>query len=233
MTTPIVAYYRVSTDGQRRSGLGLEAQQHAVREYARRVGQPILAEFTEVESGRRPDRPELAKAVARGRLTGASLVVAKLDRLTRDVRLLLSLVDSGVRIVFLDLPVSGDPIVGRLVLTILAAIAEFEARRIGQRIREAFAARRARGLKMRAPAWITDAHRRANQPRAVRANRRLAAAFRSSMRPIAGEYRAAGRTLAGVAAAMNDAGYRTRRGKMWTVATVDALLRVVDEWEGC
>jgi len=97
----LVAYYRVSTDRQGKSGLGLDAQRAAVAEYARRSGEPVAAEYTEVESGRRCDRPQLAAALSRAREGGETLVVAKLDRLARDVRLVLELADSGVRLHFL------------------------------------------------------------------------------------------------------------------------------------
>jgi DNA invertase Pin-like site-specific DNA recombinase len=116
----LIAYYRVSTDRHGKSRLGLEAQQYAVEAFAKRTGQKITASFTEIESGRRRDHPKLAEALATWRTHGLTLVVAKLDRLARDVSLILSLVDSGVRIVFLDPPdLSADPIVGRLVLTVL------------------------------------------------------------------------------------------------------------------
>ena len=91
----IVAYYRVSTQQQGQSGLGLEAQQETVHQHAGRAGEQIIAEFTEVESGRNCRRPQLHAALARARLCGATLIVAKLDRLARDARFLLSLFDAG------------------------------------------------------------------------------------------------------------------------------------------
>lgn len=162
----IIAYYRVSTQRQGRSGLGLEAQQQIVREHACRSGQEIAAEFVEIESGRKCDRPQLALAMTRARRSGATLVVAKLDRLARDARFLLGIVDGGVGVHFCDLPnlSTGDPITGRLVLTVMAAMAEFEARRIGQRIKEAAAAKRARGERIdysRSKLNLTPEHRAA------------------------------------------------------------------------
>lgn len=223
----LIPYYRVSTARQGRSGLGLEAQRAAVEEHARRLGLPLGEAFTEVESGRRPDRPVLASAVAHARAVGGVLAVAKLDRLARDARLILGLVDSGARVVLLDLPQTGDPITGRLVLTILAAIAEFEARRIGQRVREALAALKARNGGV--ATWHRDnlapEHRRAGSRAAREVHRRKAAEFRAAMRPIAAGLRAEGKTLAEAAEALNARGLTTRRGRAWTAATVDALLR--------
>lgn len=226
-----VAYYRVSTQKQGRSGLGLEAQQHAVAEYAKRLGQPITGEYTEVESGRCRDRPHLKAALAKCRAGGFTLVVAKLDRLARDVSLILSLVDSGVKIVFLDLPdLSTDPIVGRLVLTVLAAIAEFEARRIGQRLAEALARRKARGLPLgshdtKCPSFAKPAHRKKAAAAGAAAQRTAAGRFRDEVRPLALGLRSEGRTLAQVAAELNSRGVATPRGKLWTLANLEVFLK--------
>ena len=228
---PIVAYYRVSTQRQGVSGLGLDAQQHSVREYATRTGQAILAEYTEIESGRRCDRPKLAAALPHARYTGSVLVVAKLDRLARDARFLLGLCDSGVSLLFLDLPdLPADPITGRLILTVMAGIAEFESRRISQRIKEAFARKRARG-EMPPPmpsAWYrrSAAHYETMCRNAAIVHRQNAAAFRAEMRLIArGLQCDGGKSLRELADALNSRGYRTRRGKPWTLATVWELLR--------
>lgn len=228
-------YYRVSTQRQGRSGLGLEAQKVSVAEYVRRDSEAVLLDgITEIESGRRSDRPELARAVAIARASRATLVVAKLDRLARDAKFLLTLVDSGVPVAFGDLPnvATGDPITGRLILTVLAAIAEFEARRIAQRIKEAAAIRRARGDKMgsRDPRCqhMTNAHRLAGSAAAHTANRRLAAEYRSSMRTI---MRSLGKLPAcKIAEELNAKGYTTRRGKPWSKGTVSLVLRLLP-WE--
>ena len=120
----LVAYYRVSTQRQKRSGLGLEAQQAAVGSYSRESGGTILAEYSEAESGRKADRPELTKAIAHAKRGGATLVVAKLNRLSRNARFLLTLEDSVLPLVFCDLPGANELIVG-----IMAVIAEDECRR--------------------------------------------------------------------------------------------------------
>ncbi len=234
----LIAYYRVSSDRQGRSGLGLEAQRDIVEAYARRTGTTLAATYTEIESGRRCERPQLALAVAhvRAQAGRVRLIVAKLDRLSRDARFLLELVDSGIVVIFGDLPdLSASDIVGRLTLTVLAAIAEFEARRMSQRQKEACAVRRARGDLMggRDPRChkLTWEEIRKGSLASTAYHRRKAAAFRKVMRPIAKSIRAEGRTLKEVAADLNTLGYRTRKGKFWTMATVDLLIRVVSAWE--
>jgi Resolvase, N terminal domain len=121
-----VAYYRVSTAKQGRSGLGLEAQREAVARYLNGDGREIIAEFTEVESGKRRDRPELEKALAAARLHRCPLVVAKVDRLTRSVSFLSRLLEAGVDVRFADLPAIEGP-TGRFMLQQMAAVAELEA----------------------------------------------------------------------------------------------------------
>lgn len=142
-----VAYARVSTDRQGRSGLGLEAQEEAIRAYLKPSDRLLAPIYVEVESGRNNERPKLAEALARCRATGATLLVAKLDRLARNARFLLSVVegtgDAGV--VFLDLPSVPAGPVGKFLLTQMAAVAELEAGLIGQRTKAALAAAKARG----------------------------------------------------------------------------------------
>lgn len=227
----LIAYYRVSTDRQGRSGLGLEAQQNTVRAYAGQQKADVIAEYTEVESGRRCDRVQLAKAIDHARAARGMLVVAKLDRLARNAKFLLGLVESGVPIVFGDIPslAAGDPIVGKLTLTVLAAIAEFEAGRMGQRAREAAAVRKSRGLKSGWQATksgrnpLTGEHQLAGSRAARPINLAAAAAYRRGMLPIVREVQAS-RTLAQAAEEMNRLGYKTRRGRAWTVSGLNAFL---------
>src|SRR4051794_9273945 len=138
-----VAYYRVSTGKQGRSGLGLEAQKAAVKAFLDGKGWPPIAEFVEVESGRKADRPELARALEACRLYRATLVIAKLDRLSRDASFLLSLRDAGVEFVACDMPEAN-----RLTVGIMALMAEHEAEMVSKRPRDARAAATARGQRL-------------------------------------------------------------------------------------
>src|ERR1700687_5387768 len=139
-----VAYLRVSTARQGKSGLGLEAQREAVRQFVTsRAGRIIAPEFVEVESGKRNDRPELVKALKRCRLTGATLVVAKLDRLSRNAAFLMTLRDSDVEFIAADLPEANTMTVG-----VMAVVAQHEREAISQRTRAALAASKARGRKL-------------------------------------------------------------------------------------
>jgi DNA invertase Pin-like site-specific DNA recombinase len=148
-----VAYLRVSTDGQGRSGLGLEAQRQAVVAYVAQAGGEVVAEFQEVESGKRADRPQLAAALASCRIRQAVLVIAKLDRLARNARFLLSVVEGSgeAGVVFCDLPTVPAGPVGKFLVTQMAAVAELEAGLISQRTRAALAVAKARGVRLGNP----------------------------------------------------------------------------------
>src|SRR6476620_4507750 len=135
-----IAYQRVSTAQQGRSGLGLEAQRQGVADYLDGGAWTLVAEYTEVESGKRADRPELAKALAACRAHRAVLVIAKLDRLSRNAAFLLNLRDAGVEFVAADMPDAN-----RLTVGIMAMVAEDEADRISARTTAALAAAKARG----------------------------------------------------------------------------------------
>lgn len=141
-----VAYYRVSTAKQGASGLGLAAQRSAVAAYLREQGQ-VIAEFKEVESGRRSARPALEQALAAARLHRVPIVVAKVDRLTRSVAFLSRLLESGVDVRFADLPTIEGP-TGRFMLQQMAAVAELEAGLISARTKAALAAAKKRGTKL-------------------------------------------------------------------------------------
>src|SRR5579863_178516 len=142
-TMKIIAYYRVSTKRQGRSGLGLDGQRAAVEAFAKRNGGKIVASYTEVESGKRSDRPELAKALGHARLAKATLVVAKLDRLARNVAFLSALMEAGVDFVACD-----NEHANRLTIHILAAVAESEARAISDRTTAALKAAKKRGIAL-------------------------------------------------------------------------------------
>src|SRR5829696_5706350 len=146
-----VAYYRVSTKRQGASGLGLEAQRTAVANFLKGHTSTIAAEFTEVESGSRDDRPELARAIAACRLYGAKLVIAKLDRLSRNVHFLTGLERAGVRFVAADMPEANE-----LVVHIMAVVAQAERKMISARTKAALAAAKARGVKLGKPENLRD-----------------------------------------------------------------------------
>src|SRR5215469_13185323 len=146
-----ISYLRVSTDKQGRSGLGLEAQRTAVESYLNGGRWTLAAEYVEAESGKRSDRPKLGKALAHAKAIGATVVFAKLDRLTRNVDLLRSLVASDVDLVFCDLPHVPPGAMGRFLLTQMASVAELEAGLISERTKAALAAAKARGLKLGNP----------------------------------------------------------------------------------
>lgn len=171
-----VAYYRVSTDGQGRSGLGLEAQRATVERF---LGGRGVAdqEYIEIETGKGRNalakRPQLAAAIAKCRKTKAKLLVAKLDRLARDVRFFLELLDSGVHVAFADVPETQGPM-GRFILTTMAAVAELEAGMISERTKAALAAAKARGTKLGNPLIHADAKAFAEAREAVFRKRYLA-----------------------------------------------------------
>jgi DNA invertase Pin-like site-specific DNA recombinase len=143
---PLVAYYRVSTRQQKRSGLGLEAQRFAVGRYVESCSGKLIAELTEVESGRRNDRPVIKEALWHCRVYGARLVVARLDRLARNTALIAGLMESGIDFVAADMPLAN-----RFTLHIIAAVAEYEAHLISERTKAAFAVAKAQGRKFGSP----------------------------------------------------------------------------------
>lgn len=215
-----VAYYRVSTQRQGRSGLGLEAQRLAVADFINGNGSQIISEFTEVESGKRDDRPELARALAACRLHGAVLVIAKLDRLSRDAHFLLGLQKAGVRFRAVDLPEANEMVVG-----IMAVIAQDERRRISERTRAALHAARARGTQLGKPENLTASGRANGAKRGHEATRRRADDFAELVRPTIEEIRRSGTTsYNGIARVMNERGVPTARQRRWTATAVRNLL---------
>ena len=224
-SSKLVAYERVSTARQGRSGLGLEAQRKAIDDYVAGQGAALLGRFTEIESGRKVDRPELQKALELARLTGATLVIAKLDRLSRNAAFLLTLRDAGVRFVACDMPQANDLTVG-----IMALVAEQEREAISRRTKEALAAAKARGVKLGNPngaAALRRARRGAEALRAaVVAN---ADEFARCLADVLDEVRGAGHTsLREIAAELNRRGIRTRRGGQWQVSNARALSQRLD-----
>jgi DNA invertase Pin-like site-specific DNA recombinase len=220
-TGAFVAYYRVSTAKQGRSGLGLEAQREAVRTFLNGGDWRLLAEFTEVESGKRSDRAELAKALQACRVYGARLVIAKLDRLSRDAHFLLGLQKAGVPFVAADMPEANEMVVG-----IMAVVAQAERKMISARTKSALAAAKARGVKLggHRGATISDATRnRGNAARAAKA-RSFAADLSVAIETVRAE---TGATSAGaIAKELTGRGVPTRSGKtQWQAVQVQRILQ--------
>jgi DNA invertase Pin-like site-specific DNA recombinase len=213
-----IAYYRVSTAKQGKSGLGLEAQREAVRAFLNGGSWTLAGEFTEVESGKRNDRPELAKALQACRVYGARLVIAKLDRLSRDAHFLLGLEKAGVDFVAADMPMAN-----RLTVGIMAMVADEERRMISARTKAALAAAKARGTKLggnRGTVLSASARRKGRMTQSARAQAR---AF--DLAPILAAIRAEGITsMRGIAAALIQRGVPTARGNSkWTAMQVARL----------
>ena len=172
-----VSYYRVSTDKQGKSGLGLDAQKAAVADRLNGGRWQIVGEFIEVESGKRASRPQLDTAIAACKKHKAKLVVAKLDRLSRNVSFLLKLIESGVEVLFADLPELNGAM-GKFVLITMANVAELEAALISERTKAALKAAKARGVKLGrhgaevlAPKFKEEALQRAMELKPLRAGR--------------------------------------------------------------
>jgi len=223
-----IAYYRVSTDKQQRSGLGLDAQREAVRDYLNGGRWKLAGEFTERESGKRNDRPALAQALAMCRLQNATLVVAKLDRLARNARFLLTLVEeSGEKgVVFCDLPSIPEGPTGKFLLASMANVAELEAGLISQRTKAALQAAKARGqvLGCRNDNIAAYAKRGAKASATVRsANAKERA---GDILPVIEAIKAEGNTsLRQIAVALNERGFTTARGGEWSSVQVMRVLQ--------
>ena len=203
-----VAYYRVSTTRQGRSGLGLEAQHRAINDYLNGGRWTLSAEFTEIESGKRTDRPELTKAIGACRRHKATLVIAKLDRLSRDAHFLLGLQKAGVEFIAADMPTAN-----RLTVGIMALVAEEERRMIVKRTVEALAAAKARKVKLGSPHPERGA--KIGLPRARAARKRKADEFATSVLPVVKKLHKAGNSLRAIAKELTDTGIASPRGGSW------------------
>jgi DNA invertase Pin-like site-specific DNA recombinase len=210
-----VAYYRVSTDRQGDSGLGLDAQRKAVGDYLNGGKWVLAAKFTEVETGKRSDnRPELAAALAACRKLKAKLIVAKLDRLSRNVAFITALMSSGVEFVAADMPHAN-----KMTLQVLAVFAEHERDLISARTKQALAAARERGVKLGGPNIVQVAKLGAAT------NRANADRFAANTLPIIREIQASGvTTLRGIARALNARGVRSARGTPWSPVAVSNII---------
>jgi DNA invertase Pin-like site-specific DNA recombinase len=213
-----VSYLRVSTARQGRSGLGIEAQRQAVTDFLNGGNWQLVKEFVEVESGKHADRPQLAKAFQLCRLTGAKLVIAKLDRLSRDAHFLLGLEKAGVDFVAADMPQAN-----RLTIGIMAVMAEDERRRRSERTKAALAAAKRRGVKL-------GGDRGARLTAKARAAGRAAVQERVQNRaadimPTVKELQAAGcESLRAIATGLEERGIPAARGGKWSAVQVSRLL---------
>ena len=214
-----ITYYRVSTAKQGRSGLGLEAQRETVMRYLNGGSWEVLSEYTEIESGKKDDRPELTRAIRDCRLKSARLLVAKLDRLSRDLHFITSLQKAGVPFVIAEMPDATE-----LTVHIYAAMAEHERKIISQRTKAALQAAKDRGKKLGNPCLQrgeripgSGAPNNANQARIEKAD--------DFAQQIAGIIREmGGGSLREIAEGLNNFGYRTARGKEWQATSVKRVL---------
>ncbi|MGO9930446.1 MAG: recombinase family protein [Steroidobacteraceae bacterium] len=209
-----VAYYRVSTDRQGRSGLGLEAQKAAVEAFRNRTGGVLRAEFTEIQSGKDDDRARLSEALKLCRLTNSTLLIAKLDRLSRNVAFLATLQQSGTKFVACDLPEANE-----LVVHILAAVAQAERKAISERTKAALAAAKARGVRLgnpRLPPGNAPSAANASKARTMKTDGRAA-----ELREVIENAERKGHgTLRQLARYLNELGIASACGKQWHANSV-------------
>jgi len=215
--TDYVAYARVSTARQGKSGLGLDAQEAAIRAFLRDGDRLLVPTYVEVESGKDDRRPELAKALNRCKLTGATLLVAKLDRLSRNLAFIAALQEAGTKFVAADMPEANE-----LTIHVMAAMAQHERKAISRRTKEALAAAKAKGAKL--GGWrggpVVD-HRCGTAARQVKAQE-----FAARVREAIGELQSQGiGSLSELARRLNEQGVRTSRGGEWHATQVARIIR--------
>jgi DNA invertase Pin-like site-specific DNA recombinase len=220
MSKQIVGYIRVSTAGQGKSGLGLEAQRASLARFAEAEGFEVVAEFVEVETGKGSDamsrRPQLAAALAEARKRKCPVIVAKLDRLSRDVHFISGLMAHKVSFVVAELGTDADP----FMLHLYAALAEKERAMISQRTRDALKAAKARGVVLGNP-HLADVRRRAVA--SVKANANL---FAQNVAPVIREIQSSGvASHRAIARTLNTRGIATARGGQWTAVQVGSILQ--------
>ncbi len=223
MTKNIIAYYRVSTKKQGESGLGLEGQKFSVQEFAKREQSMILSSYVEVETGKKSDRLEILKAISHARRSKATLVVAKLDRLARNVAFLSALMESGVDFVACD-----NPHANRLTIHILAAVAEDEAIRISERTKAALKAYKARGGVLGAhrsdcKKLSADARAKGRESAKITIKKLRDDAY-FDLKNFIRELYAEKKSLREVRDALNALGHTTRQAKSWNHVQVRRVL---------
>ena len=214
-----ISYYRVSTKKQSDSGLGLDAQKQTVNHYLQSVGGEVLDSFVETESGKKSDRPKLQKAIKNCQLKNAILLVAKLDRLSRDLHFVTSLQKSGIRFV-----VAENPEMNELTVHILAAMAQHETNMISDRTKKALAAAKARGVKLGNPR-LSEAGG-GDTTNARKAKKEKSDKYATDMSEVIGEIKESGVAgLMGIAQSLNSMGFTTSRGFKWTPCSVSRVVK--------
>jgi DNA invertase Pin-like site-specific DNA recombinase len=217
-----VAYYRVSTHRQGRSGLGLDAQRTAVRDYLNGGEWNLVSEFTEIESGKINDRPELMKALMACRIHGATLVIAKLDRLSRDAHFLIGLSKGGVEFTATDMPDAN-----RLTVGIMALVAQQEREAISSRTKAALVAAKARGVRLGCPENLS--RRSIGVEASARVRSAAAREYRVDIGSIVQTAQTEGRTsLREIASYLNENRIPARRGGAWSAVQVKRVLATTD-----
>ena len=223
----VIAYYRVSTKKQGESGLGLEAQKNTINQFLASSPYELVSEYVEIESGRKTDkrRPQLRAALEQCEREGATLMIAKLDRLTRNVGFLTTLLDRQVPIMALDMPNLQDPAMSRFILQLMANVAELERAQISDRTKKALAARKARGMSLGSPTPANGAQA-GGLVTADQANE-----FASQVYPVIQELKKFGcATLAKIAQGLSARGIATATGKKaWSIS---AVRNVVNRYKG-
>jgi DNA invertase Pin-like site-specific DNA recombinase len=220
MSQCAIAYYRVSTQRQGRSGLGLEAQRAAIARFAEAEAISILDQFTEIETGKGADaldrRPQLAAALALARHKGCPVIVAKLDRLSRDVAFIAGLMVQRIPFIVAELGADADP----FMLHLYAALAEKERRLISERTKAALTSRKTTGMKLGNPSNAAQAATKGRQVSMREADR-----FAQAVLPIIASIQRSGITsLRGIATALNNRGIHTARNGQWQVSNVRNLI---------
>jgi DNA invertase Pin-like site-specific DNA recombinase len=211
-----VAYYRVSTQRQGRSGLGLADQRKVVADYLNGGAWSLAGEFTEIETGKRKDRPQLLRALAQCRKQKATLVIAKLDRLARNVAFISALLESKVRFVAVDMPEADTAF-----LQMAAVFGEWEAKKIGERTKAALAQSKKLGRKLGFSNPALSAHQRSASEKGAAKTSDNAKLFAANVLPIINDIRKAGiLTMDGIASALNARGVQSARGGQWYGTTV-------------
>lgn len=229
MAVKLIAYLRVSTKQQGDAGLGLAAQRMAVEQYAQANHAEVIAWYQEIESGRSADRPQLAKALSHVRRLKAKLVVAKLDRLARNVAFLAQLMENKTPFVCCD-----NPNANEMVVHVLAAMAQYEAEMISKRTKEGLAAAKAKGVLLGSlhPRCkpLTESARRTGVINAAKSRTVAAEKYWRDFQAVAAEmieWKRTGKTLQEIADLLNARGETTRRGKSWTMFRVCVVLNRV------